>query len=175
MLEQLVRPFQRPDLGGQKILVPSIGKRAEIVVVEFGKLGKTGPSGADGLKIKIGKDTDEVYKETHRTTRQVKVVNPKDKNQFVVIDEAKEITLKKKKAKDDQPKKKDKERNIAYSPGGGSEETIGIPSSRDRDKQINTVRLRMAESHTPSDEEVDALILRYKYPERFPGDPAPVT
>lgn len=116
MLEQLVRPFQRPDLAPRTRIVVSTGAGTAPIIIEFGEAGALPTGKQDTFELKLEKEKEQ-YKETHRTTRNVRIENPDDPDQYVMVQRPEKMKLDKKKTPaDNDPKKaRPKEETISYS------------------------------------------------------------
>lgn len=154
MLEQLVRPFQRRDLSPRTRIVVSTGTGTEPIVIEFGEAGSLPTGKQDTFEIKLEKEKEQ-YKETHRTTRKVRIENPDDPDQYVMVERPEKMKLDKKKTPADKDKEKDrpKEESISYSNWPGDprlrEFTDLTPEERARSSGYSKTEINFKQGDPP--------------------------
>lgn len=127
-LEQIVRPFQSPGVINDKktrvTRVKNVGK--EKAIIRWGSAGDAPETRQVGLKVTVkGQDVKKAFKQTGKKTTDVRVENPDDSSQFVVVKRIDEITFQRPKPfvnnKTGQPS------NIApgnQSPAAGSQSIV---------------------------------------------------
>lgn len=154
MLEQLVRPFQRRDLAPRTRIVVSVGTGTEPIIVEFGTAGSLPSGKQDSLEIKLEKEK-ESYKETNRKTRKVRIENPDDKDQYVMVERPEKMKFDKKKtpADKDAEKARPKEQSISYSNWPGDprlrEFTDLTPEEKARSNNYSKVEINFKQGEPP--------------------------
>lgn len=126
MFESLVRPFQKTTTSPTRRVV---AQRTEVEVTEAGTTwGDAGtlpeatevPAGESPLDISFEVRKTKRQDEVSRETERVKVTNPDDPSQYVVVERVKKISF----------KEKDPEAVAAYpQPGGTSTSTVVSPGS----------------------------------------------
>jgi hypothetical protein len=97
-MEQIVRPFQSPfPLATRRIVVRDRGVVREDAIIQWGQAGSVPaateetPEAGGGFKVEAC--CKDVNTETKRETEQVRVENPKDPSQFVIIERIKKIAF----------------------------------------------------------------------------------
>jgi hypothetical protein len=91
-MEGIVRPFQTEDFFTRgKIPVPSVNKEANPVVVSWG--AKVSLPGAESDLIGVQIDKEEKYFERSRKTEKIRIENPNDPSQYVIVERPKQVTF----------------------------------------------------------------------------------
>jgi hypothetical protein len=118
-MEGIVRPFQSEDFFTRgKIPVPSVNKEADPVVTSWGAKASL-PSPESDL-VGVNLDKQERYFERSRKTEKIRIENPNDPSQYVVVERPKEMKLDHQ-MPDNSKKDKDraKEETLKTPTGGG--------------------------------------------------------
>jgi hypothetical protein len=94
MFESLVRPFQSPALAPRTRIIASSKKQPpQIATLSWGAAGTMPVAVAGilqgGVSIKI--DSSALHSELYRITDPVRIENPDDSTQFVMVDRIKKI------------------------------------------------------------------------------------
>lgn len=129
-LEQLVRPFSAVDLLPSRLPTPPRGGEDTQVDCSFGGSGtRTVSWSFDGAGI-VQKETKEDFKEVGRESKQARVENPDDPDQFVEFCQATKVNLHRDKKSVAPP------RLTSYDPTGGYHGNSSSPVT-DRDYGFN--------------------------------------
>lgn len=98
-LERIVRPYQAPPgVAFGRIVSRTVAPSTDLATITWGDTGNLPtpvqedvPNDGGGFNVEVC-DTD--YKETDRTVQPIRITNPTDENQFVVIDRVKSMSFK---------------------------------------------------------------------------------
>lgn len=103
-LEQLVRPFQAPNtIGTRRIVSTQTVITPDPVIVTWGQAGDMPvavevPPGEDPLLLAFEVKKKARHDLIARETERVRITNPEDENQYVIVERIKKATFKEKNA-----------------------------------------------------------------------------
>lgn len=97
-LESIVRPYQRPvGVAFGRIISRTVAPSTDIATVTWGDVGtlptpvqEDVPNEGGGFNVEV---CDSDYNETDRTVQPIKITNPGDSSQFVVVDRVKSMSF----------------------------------------------------------------------------------
>jgi hypothetical protein len=90
MFEELVRPFERPSVisTGKRIPVTIVKVTRGVVEARWGDVGTLPKPQSDGIAFGL---CNEQMTETDRQTETVRIENPDDSSQFIMVKRAKQL------------------------------------------------------------------------------------
>lgn len=97
-LEKIVRPYQRPTaLAFGRIISRTVAPSSDVATIAWGDVGtlptptqEDVPDDAVGFNVEVC-DTD--YEETERTVQPIRITNPDNPSQYVVVDRVKSMSF----------------------------------------------------------------------------------
>lgn len=117
-MEAIVRPFQTEDIFTRgKIPVPSVNKEADPVVTSWGAKAALPEPESDLIGVEI--DKEEKYFERSRKKERVRIENPNDPSQYVIVERPKELKFDHQMPDKSKEKDRPKEETLKTPTGGG--------------------------------------------------------